>query len=64
MKHVVEMIVECGEGASIELCDHATSFLQGVASNILTICLIQVNESMYLGMVFCQLDDGFGNFVD
>jgi hypothetical protein len=46
MKHVAEMIVECGEGASIELCDHATSLLQGVASNIQTICLIQTNESM------------------
>ncbi len=27
---------ECGEGASIELCDHATLFVWGVASNIRT----------------------------
>jgi hypothetical protein len=46
MKDVAEMIIECGEGASIKLCDHATSLFQRVASNIETICLIPVNESM------------------
>jgi hypothetical protein len=31
---MAEIIAECGEGASIELCDHATSLLRKIALNI------------------------------
>ncbi len=31
---MVEITIECGEGANTELCDHQTSLLQRVASNI------------------------------
>jgi hypothetical protein len=31
---MVEITIECGEAASIKLCDHGTSLFQGVASNI------------------------------
>jgi len=31
---MAKIIIEHGEGASIELCDHATSLLQRVALNI------------------------------
>jgi hypothetical protein len=44
--------VECTTSASIELCDHATSLLQGVASNIHHLRMAQINKSMHLGMVF------------
>jgi hypothetical protein len=36
---MVEIIIECVEGASIELCDHGTSLYQNVASNIQAIHL-------------------------
>jgi hypothetical protein len=31
---MAKIIAKCGESASIELCDYATSLLQGVTSNI------------------------------
>jgi hypothetical protein len=33
-KTMAEITTECGEGASIKLCNHATLLLQGVPSNI------------------------------
>jgi hypothetical protein len=61
---MTKIIVECTTNASIELCDHATSLLQGVASNIHHLCVAQINKSMHLGMVFQQADDGFGNTIN
>ncbi len=61
---LVEVTTKCTMDVIIKLCDHATSLLQGVASNIHHLCLAQVNESMHLGMIFCQVDDGFGNFIN
>jgi hypothetical protein len=40
------------------------SLLWGIALNIHYICLAQVDESMHLGMVFHQMEDGFKNFVN
>jgi hypothetical protein len=37
--------------ANVELCDHATSLLPRVGSNIHHLCLAQINESMHPGMV-------------
>jgi hypothetical protein len=53
-----------GESASIELCDHATSLLQGIASNIHHLHLAQVNKSMHPRMVFRRVDDGFRNSIN
>jgi len=61
---MVEIITKCTMGASVELCDHATSFLQGVGSNIDHLHLVRVNKSMHLGMVFHRVDDGFGNSIN
>ncbi len=61
---MVEITMKCIAGVSIELYDHATSFLQGVGLNIHHLCLAQVNKSMHLGMVFCQVDDGFGTSIN
>ncbi len=49
---------------SIELCDHATSFLPGFASNIHHLHLAEVNKSMHLEMVFRPVDDGFKNSIN
>ncbi len=61
---MVKITMEYTTGASVKLCDHATSFLWGVGSNIHHLHLAQVNESMHPGMVFCQEDDGFGNSIN
>jgi len=61
---MVKITTKCITGASIELCDHATSFIWGVGSNIHHIHLARVNESMHLGMVFRQVDDGFGKSIN
>jgi hypothetical protein len=37
---MVKIIIECITGASVELCDHATSLLLGVGSNIHHLCLV------------------------
>ncbi len=58
---MAKITMECIANASVELCDHATSFLQGLGLNIHHLCLAQVNESMHLGMVFRWVDDGFRN---
>ncbi len=44
---MVEIIVECIIGASIKLCDHATSLLRGVGSNIHHLHLVQITKSMH-----------------
>jgi len=49
---MVEMTTKCIVGASVEICDHATSLLRGVGSNIHHLHLAQINESMHFGMVF------------
>jgi hypothetical protein len=56
--------MECTIGARFKLCDHATSLLWGVGSNIHHLHFAWVNESMHLGMVFCQMNDGFGNSIN
>jgi hypothetical protein len=48
---MAKIITEHITGTSFKLCHHATSFLQGVASNIHHLCLVQVNESMHPRMV-------------
>ncbi len=49
---MVKIITKCTTSASIKLCDHETSFFQGVASNIHHLHLAQVHESMHPRMVF------------
>jgi hypothetical protein len=61
---MAKITAECTTCANIELCDHATSLLQGVASNIHHLCLVGVNESMHSRMVFCWMDDGFRNYIN
>jgi hypothetical protein len=61
---MVEITMECTAGASVELCDHATSLIRGVGSNIHHLHLVSVNESMHPRMVFHQVDDGFGNSIN
>ncbi len=61
---MVEIIVEYTIGASVKLCDHATSLLQRVGSNIHHLHLARVIESMHPIMVFHRVDDGFGNSIN
>jgi hypothetical protein len=61
---MVEITVECTTTTSIKLCDHATSLLWRVGSNIHHLCLIWVNKSMHLWMVFRWMDDGFRNSIN
>jgi hypothetical protein len=48
----------------VKLCDHATSLLRGIASNIHHLYFARVNEFMHSWMVFCQLDDSFQNSIN
>ncbi len=61
---MAKIIMELAACASIELCNHVTSFFQGIGSNIRHLHLAQVNKSMHLGMVFCWVDDGFKNSIN
>jgi hypothetical protein len=61
---MVEIIAECTVGASIKLCNHATSLLQRVGLNIHHLCLAQVNKSMHPRMVSHRVDDGFENSIN
>jgi hypothetical protein len=61
---MVKIAIECTISASVELCNHATSLLQGIGSNIHHLHLVQVNKSMHLRMVFRWVDDGFGNSIN
>jgi hypothetical protein len=61
---MVEITIECTMGVNIELCDHATSLIRGVTSNIHHLCLVRINKSMLSGMVFGKVDDGFGNSIN
>jgi hypothetical protein len=61
---MAKITAKCTMGASIKLCDHTTSLLQGIILNIQHLHLAQINESMHLGMVFCQVDDGFRNSIN
>jgi hypothetical protein len=61
---MAKITVKCKVDASIELCDHATSLLQRVRSNIHWIHLALINESMHQQMVFHQVDDGFKNSIN
>jgi hypothetical protein len=42
---MAEIMTKCTACVSIELCDHATSLLQGIASNIHHLHLAQVNDT-------------------
>jgi len=61
---MVEITMECTTGASVELCDHATSRIQEVGSNIHHLRLVWINKSMHPGMVFRRVDDGFENSIN
>jgi hypothetical protein len=61
---MVEITMECNVGASVELCDHATSRIQEVGSNIHHLRLVQINKSMHPRMVFRQVDDGIENSIN
>jgi hypothetical protein len=52
MKEWLKSLQSVPMGASVELCDHATSFIRGVGSNIHHLLVAQINKSMHLGMVF------------
>ncbi len=60
---MAKIAIECGEDANTRLCDHWTSLLQGIASNIRAIYLAWINKSMHSEMVFHQVDDGFKNTI-
>jgi hypothetical protein len=51
---LVKITTKCILGAIIELCDHATSLLRKVASNIHHFCLAQVNEYMHPEWYFVE----------
>ncbi len=59
-----ESMAEIIAGANVELCDHAITLLWGVGSNIHHLRFAQLNKSMHLIMVFCRVDDGFGNSIN
>ncbi len=61
---MVEIIAECTAIISVELSNHVTSLLEQVGSNNHHLCLAQVNESIHSIMVFCWVDDGFGNSIN
>jgi hypothetical protein len=61
---MADIIMECTMGANVELCDHATSLLQGVGSIIHHLCLAPVNKSMHPRMVFRWVDAGFRNSIN
>jgi hypothetical protein len=46
------------------LCNHATSHFRGVESNIHHLHLAWINGSMHPWMIFCWVDDGFGNSIN
>jgi hypothetical protein len=60
---MADITTECTMGASVNLCDHATSLFQGVGSNIHHLGLAQINESMHPRM-FHWVDDGFRNSIN
>jgi hypothetical protein len=41
---MVEMTIGCTTGASVKLCDHVTSLLRRIGSNIHHLCLAWVND--------------------
>jgi len=53
MKEITE---ECTQG--VALCDHATSIMKVVASEIQNIRLTKTNESLHLGTLLHHVDDG------
>jgi hypothetical protein len=61
---MAEITAKCIAGTSVELCNHVTSLLRRVGSNIHHLRLAQVNKSMHPGRVFCWVDDGFGNSIN
>ncbi len=61
---MAKITAKCTTIISIKLCDHATSLFQGVTSNIQHLHLAQINKSMHPRMIFHQVDDGFGNFIN
>jgi len=63
-KTMAEIMAKCTAGASIKLCDHAPSLLQGIASNIHHVHLACVNKPMHPGMVFHWMDDGYGDSIN
>jgi hypothetical protein len=61
---MVEITTECKTNVNLQLCDHATSFVKQVTLNIQIICLTWANESMHVGMVFNQMEDGLRNSIN
>jgi hypothetical protein len=61
---MVEITVECLVNASVKLCDHVTSLIQRVGSNIHHLHLAQISKSIHLGMIFHWADDGFKNSIN
>jgi hypothetical protein len=55
---------QCKELINVQLCDHATSCLQIVASKIQALHVNHANESMHLDMVLNHMEDGLGNSVN
>jgi hypothetical protein len=60
---MMEISHECKELTNVQLCDHAKSCFQIVASNIWNICITHGNESMQLNMIFNWMEDGLGSLV-
>ncbi len=54
---------ECKDLISVQLCDHATSRLQIVVSDIQNLCVTHANELMHLGIVFNWVEDGLGKLI-
>jgi hypothetical protein len=54
---------QCKELINVQLCDHATSCLQIVASKIQALHVNHANESMHLGMILNHMEDGLGNSI-
>jgi hypothetical protein len=57
-----KIISRCKE-SGIVFCDHATSLLWIVASNIQNSHLTQAIESMHPSMVFSRVEDVLGNLI-
>ncbi len=61
---MAEITIKCKKAAKSKLYDHVTSLLSIIASNIQSIYMAQVIESMHLGMVFSWVENGLGNIIN
>ncbi len=57
-----DIMKECIEGG-VAFCVNVTSILKVVCANVHTNRLIKVYESLYLGTIFNQVENGMGCFV-